>query len=157
MRNKGGREIANISHQRCFPLWKNPHTSVEPILIMFSYIPIKANWDVRLYLDLKTHCPPRAHDVLTIHGQSNIISNSAQLILPIPMVRKMQTTLKKSGIAADFEIRKLDGEHSCAMVATRDGHVTRLSPGQAASARCRNLCIVQKPIRIFWKVEATPF
>ena len=71
--------------------------------MIFSCHPIKANWDVMLYLDPKTRCSPRAYDVLNIHGFLNIISDFGLLILPVPMVWKLQMTLKKkSGIAAVF-------------------------------------------------------
>lgn len=78
-------------------------STVTFLLQIFSCRPIKANWDVLLYLDPKTRCYPKSYDVLNIHGYCNVISDFALLFLPIPMLWKLQMTLKKKmGLATIF-------------------------------------------------------
>lgn len=71
------------------------YSTVTLLLLIFSCHPIEINWDVKLYLDPKTHCYPKAYNVIGIHGFCNIISDIALLALPVPMVRKLQMTAKK--------------------------------------------------------------
>lgn len=68
---------------------------VTLLLMIFSCRPIKANWNPKLYLHPKTRCYPKSYNVLNIHGYCNVISDFALLFLPIPMLWKLQMTLKK--------------------------------------------------------------
>ena len=64
-------------------------------LMIFSCHPIKANWNVMLLADPKTHCYPKVYNVINIHGYCNIITDFALLVLPLPLVWNLQMTLKK--------------------------------------------------------------
>ncbi|KAL8847068.1 MAG: hypothetical protein Q9221_007887 [Calogaya cf. arnoldii] len=76
---------------------------VSLLLMIFSCRPIKANWNVKLYLDPTTRCYPKSYNILNIHGYCNVISDFALLFLPIPMLWKLQMTLKKKiSLAAVF-------------------------------------------------------
>ena len=78
-------------------------STVTLLLMIFSCHPIEANWDVQLYLSPKTHCQPKAYDVINIHGFCNIITDFALLFLPLPMLRKLQMNkMKKVSILAIF-------------------------------------------------------
>ncbi|CAO1596151.1 hypothetical protein XANCAGTX0491_000005 [Xanthoria calcicola] len=89
---------------------------VSFLLMIFSCRPIKANWNPQLYLDPKTRCYPKSYNVLNIHGYCNVISDFALLFLPIPMLWKLQMTLKKKmGLATIFAT----GLFICAVAITR--------------------------------------
>lgn len=78
-------------------------STVSFLLMIFGCHPVRANWNVMLYLDPKTHCYPKAYNVLNIHGFCNIITDFGLLFLPIPMVWKLHMDLKKKlGLAAVF-------------------------------------------------------
>ena len=78
-------------------------STVTFLLMIFSCHPIKANWDVKLYLKPTTHCYPRAYDVINIHGFCNVITDFALLVLPLPMLWKLQMNVrKKLSIVAIF-------------------------------------------------------
>lgn len=68
---------------------------VTLFLMIFSCHPVKANWDVALLADPKTHCYPKVYNVINIHGYCNIITDFALLFLPLPMVKGLQMSLKK--------------------------------------------------------------
>ena len=76
---------------------------VTLLLCIFSCRPIKATWDLMLFLDPKTRCEPKMYNVINIHGFCNIISDFALLILPIPMIWSSKMTInKKIGVGAVF-------------------------------------------------------
>ncbi|KAL9001624.1 MAG: hypothetical protein Q9188_005403 [Gyalolechia gomerana] len=68
---------------------------VSFLLCVFSCRPIKASWNVKLLLDPKTHCYPKTPNVINYHGFCNIITDFALLLLPLPMVWKLQMNQKK--------------------------------------------------------------
>ena len=73
------------------------------LLQMFSCRPIRAAWDLHLFLDPRTRCSPNAYDFLVAHGFCNIITDFGLLLLPIPMIWGLQmTTKKRLGIGAVF-------------------------------------------------------
>lgn len=65
------------------------------LLGIFGCHPIKANWNVSLYLDTNTHCYPKIYDVVNYHGFCNIITDFALLFLPLPMLWRLQMDRKK--------------------------------------------------------------
>lgn len=78
-------------------------STVSMLLMIFSCHPIKANWDLNLYLSPKTRCYPRAYHVLNIHGYCNLVTDFALLFLPLPMLWKLQMNkMKKLSILAIF-------------------------------------------------------
>ena len=78
-------------------------TTVSLLLCIFSCKPISASWKVDVRLDPATKCPIKSYDVINIHGFCNVITDFALLILPIPMVWRLQMgTKKKLGLAAVF-------------------------------------------------------
>ncbi|KAI4114859.1 MAG: hypothetical protein LQ345_004437 [Seirophora villosa] len=78
-------------------------TSVTLLLCIFACKPIRASWDIALYLEPTTKCPIIITNVTNIHGICNIITDFALLFLPVPMVWNLHgTTKKKLGLAAVF-------------------------------------------------------
>ncbi|KAL9599995.1 MAG: hypothetical protein Q9219_003464 [cf. Caloplaca sp. 3 TL-2023] len=76
---------------------------VSFLLCIFSCRPLKASWDIRLILNPKTRCNPKSYDVINMHGFCNILTDFGLLCLPIPMLWKLQMTLKKKiGVGAVF-------------------------------------------------------
>ncbi|KAL8764616.1 MAG: hypothetical protein Q9194_006944 [Teloschistes cf. exilis] len=65
------------------------------LLAIFSCRPIKASWDLKVRMDPKTVCYPKAYDVSNVYGFCNVITDVVLIVLPIPLVWKMQVTLKK--------------------------------------------------------------
>ena len=73
------------------------------LLMIFACRPIKASWDVFLQLDPRTKCNPKSYNTLNIQGICNILTDFGLLILPVPMVWKLQMSLrKKLGVAMVF-------------------------------------------------------
>ncbi|KAL8891576.1 MAG: hypothetical protein Q9215_001440 [Flavoplaca cf. flavocitrina] len=78
-------------------------TVISILLRTFACRPIKASFDLHLYILPSTICPIKVHEITHIHGICNILTDFAILILPIPMVWKLQATpRKKLGLAAVF-------------------------------------------------------
>ncbi|KAI4137581.1 MAG: hypothetical protein LQ341_005091, partial [Variospora aurantia] len=78
-------------------------TSVTLLLCIFACKPIRASWDIKLYLAPGTRCNIRVPDVTTIHGFCNVITDFALLFMPVPMVWNLHVgTKKKFGLAAVF-------------------------------------------------------
>ncbi|KAL8699340.1 MAG: hypothetical protein Q9224_001458 [Gallowayella concinna] len=78
-------------------------TIISFFLRIFACRPIKASWDVKLQLDPETRCNPKSYNTLNVHGICNIITDFGLLLLPVPMVWKLQMSLKKKlGVAAVF-------------------------------------------------------
>ncbi|KAL8968361.1 MAG: hypothetical protein Q9183_002494 [Haloplaca sp. 2 TL-2023] len=78
-------------------------TTVSILLCIFACKPIKASWDIILYVAPTTVCRIKAYDVTNIHGYCNIITDFALLVLPIPLVWHLQAPIrKKIGIATVF-------------------------------------------------------
>ncbi|KAI4095841.1 MAG: hypothetical protein LQ344_001395 [Seirophora lacunosa] len=76
---------------------------VSFLLKIFSCHPVKANWDFLVYIDPKTHCYPKSYDVTNMQGFCNIITDFGLLLLPVPMLWRLQMNLKKKlGIAFVF-------------------------------------------------------
>lgn len=65
------------------------------LLAIFSCKPIRASWDLKVRMDPKTVCYPKAYDVANIYGFCNVITDVVLIVLPIPLVWKMQVNLKK--------------------------------------------------------------
>lgn len=65
------------------------------LLAIFSCRPIKASWDLKVRMDPKTVCYPKAYDVSNVYGFCNVITDVVLIVLPIPLVWKMQVNLKK--------------------------------------------------------------
>ncbi|KAI4089857.1 MAG: hypothetical protein LQ344_005116 [Seirophora lacunosa] len=76
-------------------------TSVTLLLCIFACKPIRASWNIDLYLQPSTECPIIVPNVTNVHGFCNIITDFALLFLPVPMVWNLHgTTKKKLGLAA---------------------------------------------------------
>ncbi|KAL9577120.1 MAG: hypothetical protein Q9212_006576 [Teloschistes hypoglaucus] len=65
------------------------------LLAIFSCKPIRASWDLKVRMDPKTVCYPKAYDVENIYGFCNVITDVVLIALPIPLVWKMQVSRKK--------------------------------------------------------------
>lgn len=70
-------------------------TTVSLLLRTFACKPIKASFVLSVQLDPATKCPIKAYDVNNIHGICNIITDFALLLMPLPMVWKLQISGKK--------------------------------------------------------------
>ncbi|KAL8798985.1 MAG: hypothetical protein Q9182_006230 [Xanthomendoza sp. 2 TL-2023] len=91
-------------------------TVISFFLMIFACRPLKASWDVMVQLDPKTKCKPAAYNTLNIQGICNILTDFGLLFLPIPMVWKLQMSLKKKlGVAAVFAT----GAFICAIAIVR--------------------------------------
>ena len=78
-------------------------TFVTLMLCLFSCRPVRATWEVALLLDPKTKCNPKIYNTIWVQGFCNIITDFALLILPVPMVWRLQMDLKKKlGVFAVF-------------------------------------------------------
>ena len=78
-------------------------TLLTLLLETFSCHPLRAIWDLKVYMDPSTHCDPKWYNVLNIHGYCNVITDFSLLFLPNPMVWKLQMGVKKRlSIAAVF-------------------------------------------------------
>ncbi|KAL8811170.1 MAG: hypothetical protein Q9200_002005 [Gallowayella weberi] len=78
-------------------------TVISFCLMIFACRPLKASWDITAQLDPKTKCKPAAYNTLNIQGICNILTDFGLLFLPIPMVWRLQMSLKKKlGVAAVF-------------------------------------------------------
>ncbi|KAL8914329.1 MAG: hypothetical protein Q9171_001049 [Xanthocarpia ochracea] len=78
-------------------------TTVTLLLCIFACKPIKASWVLSVQLDPATKCPIKAYDVNNIHGYCNIITDFALLLMPAPLVWKLQINGKrKLGLAVVF-------------------------------------------------------
>ncbi|KAL8935127.1 MAG: hypothetical protein Q9216_005577 [Gyalolechia sp. 2 TL-2023] len=76
---------------------------ISLLLKIFACRPVKASFDLHLYLLPSTVCPIKAYEITNWHGLCNILTDFAILILPIPMVWKLHVTArKKIGLAAVF-------------------------------------------------------
>ncbi|KAI4231901.1 MAG: hypothetical protein LQ352_008377, partial [Teloschistes flavicans] len=86
------------------------------LLAIFSCRPIKASWDLKVRMDPKTVCYPKAYDVENIYGFCNVITDVVLIVMPIPLVWKMQVNLKKKlGVAMVFAT----GAFVCAVAIVR--------------------------------------
>ena len=73
------------------------------LMAIFSCRPLTASWNLKQYLDPKTVCKPKAYDVTNIYGFCNAVTDAVLIVLPIPLLRKMQITFKrKLGVAMVF-------------------------------------------------------
>lgn len=70
-------------------------TTVSLLLCIFACRPIKASWVLSVQLDPRTKCPIKAYEVNNIHGICNIITDFALLIMPAPLVWKLNANAKK--------------------------------------------------------------
>ena len=78
-------------------------TTVTLLLSIFACKPIKASWVLSVMLDPATKCPIKAYDVNNIHGYCNIITDFALLLMPAPLVWKLNINGKrKLGLAVVF-------------------------------------------------------
>ncbi|KAL8671375.1 MAG: hypothetical protein Q9168_004123 [Polycauliona sp. 1 TL-2023] len=78
-------------------------TSVTILLCIFACKPIRASWEIDVILAPTTKCAISVPNVTTIHGFCNVITDFALLLLPVPLLWKLQaTTKKKLGLAAVF-------------------------------------------------------
>ncbi|KAL8906362.1 MAG: hypothetical protein Q9207_002074 [Kuettlingeria erythrocarpa] len=78
-------------------------TTVTLLLCFFACNPIRASWNIHVYLAPSTECKIKVPDVTTIHGFCNVMTDIALLLLPVPMVWKLHvTTKKKLGLATVF-------------------------------------------------------
>ncbi|KAL8815758.1 MAG: hypothetical protein Q9223_005138 [Gallowayella weberi] len=91
-------------------------TVISFCLMIFACRPLKASWDITAQLDPKTKCKPAAYNTLNIQGICNILTDFGLLFLPIPMVWRLQMSLKKKlGVAAVFAT----GAFICAIAIVR--------------------------------------
>ncbi|KAL8855929.1 MAG: hypothetical protein Q9178_007443 [Gyalolechia marmorata] len=78
-------------------------TTVSLLLSIFACKPIKASWVLSVQLDPTTKCPIKAYNVNNIHGYCNIITDFALLLMPAPLVWKLNVNGKrKLGLAVVF-------------------------------------------------------
>ncbi|KAI4221799.1 MAG: hypothetical protein L6R36_006633 [Xanthoria steineri] len=77
--------------------------TVTVFLAIFACRPVKASWNLKLRMDPKTKCEPKSWDVENIYGFCNIITDFALIIMPLPLVWRMQMDRKKKiGVALVF-------------------------------------------------------
>ncbi len=69
--------------------------TVTVFLAVFACRPVKASWNLKLLKDPKTKCEPKAWNVENIYGFCNIITDFALIIMPLPLVWRMQMDRKK--------------------------------------------------------------
>ncbi|KAL8693487.1 MAG: hypothetical protein Q9224_003740 [Gallowayella concinna] len=78
-------------------------STVTLFLTIFACRPVKASWNLKLMKDPKTKCHPKAWDTSNIYGFCNIITDFALIVMPLPLVWRMQMNRKKKfGIAVVF-------------------------------------------------------
>ncbi|KAI4089975.1 MAG: hypothetical protein LQ339_008461 [Xanthoria mediterranea] len=78
-------------------------SAITLLLKIFACRPVRASFDLHLYMQPSTTCPIKTYVITNIHGFCNIFTDFAILILPIPMVWKLHVTpRKKAGLAAVF-------------------------------------------------------
>ncbi|KAL8799503.1 MAG: hypothetical protein Q9182_005841 [Xanthomendoza sp. 2 TL-2023] len=78
-------------------------STVTLFLTIFACRPVKASWNLKLMMDPKTTCHPKAWDVANIYGFCNIITDFALIVMPLPLIWRMQMNRKKKvGIAVVF-------------------------------------------------------
>ncbi|KAL8634829.1 MAG: hypothetical protein Q9228_007614, partial [Teloschistes exilis] len=113
------------------------------LLAIFSCRPVRASWDLKVRMDPKTVCYPKAYDVENIYGFCNVITDVVLIIMPIPLVWKMQVNLKKKlGVAMVFAT----GAFVCAVAIVRQ--YIAYNSGQAADP-----CWGIIPIKIWMALE----
>ncbi|KAL8685821.1 MAG: hypothetical protein Q9218_007524 [Villophora microphyllina] len=73
------------------------------LLAIFSCRPVRASWDLKVRMDPKTVCYPKSYDVENVYGFCNVITDVVLIVMPIPLVWKMQVNRKKKlGVAMVF-------------------------------------------------------
>ncbi|KAL8662642.1 MAG: hypothetical protein Q9168_008225 [Polycauliona sp. 1 TL-2023] len=68
---------------------------ITVFLAIFACRPVAASWNAKLMLDPKTRCYPKSWNTMNIFGFCNIITDFALIIMPMPLVWRMQMDRKK--------------------------------------------------------------
>ncbi|KAL8992694.1 MAG: hypothetical protein Q9169_006908 [Polycauliona sp. 2 TL-2023] len=70
-------------------------STVTVFLSIFACKPIRASWNFELMFDPETKCYPKSWDTKNIYGFCNILSDFALIVMPLPLVWRMQMDRKK--------------------------------------------------------------
>ncbi|KAL8682197.1 MAG: hypothetical protein Q9186_001734 [Xanthomendoza sp. 1 TL-2023] len=131
-------------------------TIISFFLRIFACRPIKASWDVKLQLDPETRCNPKSYNTLNVHGICNIITDFGLLLLPVPMVWKLQMSLKKKlGVAAVFAT----GAIICAIAIVRQ-YIVWTTPKAGDNwliTKNKIWCTLIMPFPSYFRLKLTPF
>ena len=78
-------------------------STVSVLLNLFACRPLRGPWDVNMILGGRVHCAVQVYNTVNVQGVCNIITDFALLLLPIPMLWKLQmSTKKKFGVSLVF-------------------------------------------------------
>ena len=76
---------------------------VTILMAIFACRPVSASWNLKLYMDPRTVCKPKAYDVLNIYGFCNVVTDVLLIFMPVPLIWNMQTNRrKKIGVVLVF-------------------------------------------------------
>lgn len=77
--------------------------TISVLLVCLSCKPLAASFNFKLRFAPTTVCKPESYDVENIFGFCNIIVDFMLLLMPMPLLWKLQMTrTKKTGVAVVF-------------------------------------------------------